>query len=150
MTTPQHLDYLVGLIITEWKKTMVKRHNASDDAAHWDIFNELSFPIDDEDSVIKFRIDMIPEAIPRKVEALHQMQRIGLPHLPALVKLAKQELAKSPFAMDSDESSDGKETTFTGLVRPHPHPPFTDRPVCYRLTSVLFPLAHRACKVPAI
>lgn len=119
-TTRQHLEYLVGLIIDEWKKTMVKWHNASDDAATATRFDEVTFYNPDEDSVISFRVDKVPEAIHHKVDALQHMRRIGLPNLQALVELVKEELAKDPFETDSDKSDDGDEINFTGLVRPQP------------------------------
>lgn len=122
-TTRQHLEYLVGLIIDHWKKTMVKWHNASADAFTGIAFDELVFPNFDEDTVIKFRVDKVPDAIHHKVDALQHMQRIGLPHLPALVELLKEELAKEPFAHDPDESGDENEASFTGMVSSQPFGP---------------------------
>lgn len=114
--TRQHLEYLVGLIINEWKKTMVKWHNVSADAATGPAFDELVFYNPDEDSVTKFRIDKVPDAIHSKVDALQHMQRIGLPNLPELMELVKEELSKDPFADDQDEIDSDKEASFTGMV----------------------------------
>ncbi|KAK7711356.1 hypothetical protein SLS64_005379 [Diaporthe eres] len=115
-TTRQHLEYLVGLIINEWKKTMVKWHNASADAVTGPAFDEMSFYNPDEDSVIQFRVDKVPDAIHHKVDALQHTQRIGLPHLPALIELVKEELAKGQFALDPDDSGDDNEASFTGML----------------------------------
>lgn len=123
-TTRQHLDYLVGLIINEWKKTMVKWHNASADTVTGPAFDEMSFCNPDEDSVIKFRVDKVPDAIHHKVDALQHMQRIGLPHLPALIELVEEELAKGPFAHDPGDSGDDNEASFTGMVSSQPFGPF--------------------------
>ncbi|KAG6364894.1 hypothetical protein INS49_006498 [Diaporthe citri] len=116
LNTRQHLEYLVGLIINEWKKTMVKWHNASADAVTASAFHELVFYNPDEDSVIKFRVDKVPDAIHHKVDALQHMQRVGLPRLPALIELVREELAKDPFADDPYEDGDSKETSFTGML----------------------------------
>lgn len=122
-TTRQHLEYLVGLIIGEWKKTMVKWHNASGDAATATGFDEVAFYNPDEESMISFRVDKVPEAIHRKVDALQHMRRIGLLDLQALMELVKEELDKDLFATDSAESGDGDEISFTGLVSPQPRRP---------------------------
>lgn len=122
-TTRHHLEYLVGLIIDEWKKTIVKWHNASDDAATATCFDEVAFYNPDEESMISFCVDKVPEAIHRKVDALQHMRRIGLPDLQALVELVKEELAKDLFATDSAESGDGDEISFTGLVSPQSRRP---------------------------
>lgn len=114
--TRQHLEYLVGLIIKEWKKTMVKWHNASAGPVTGPAFDELVFHNTEEDSVIKFRVDKLPDAIHHKVGALQHMQRVGLPHLPALVELLEEELAKYPFADDPDESDGDNDASFTGMV----------------------------------
>lgn len=122
-TTRQHLEYLVGLILKEWKKTMVKWHHASGDAVTATGFDELAFYNPDEDSVISFRVDKVPEAIHHKVHALQHMRRIGLPNLQALVELVKEELAKDLFATDSAKSDDGDEISFIGLVSSQPRRP---------------------------
>lgn len=119
-TTRQHLEYLVGLIINEWKKTMMKC-NVSGDAVTMARLDELAFYNPNEKSFIKFRVHKVPYAIHHKVDALEHMQRIGLPHLPALVEMVKEELAQGPFANDLDESGDGDETSFTGMVSPQPN-----------------------------
>lgn len=122
-TTRQHLEYLVGLIVDGWKKTMVKLNNVSGDAVTMTQFDELAFFNPNEKSLVKFRVGKVPDAIHHKVDALKHMQRIGLPHLPALVELVKEELAKDSLANDSDESGDGDETSFTGMVSPQPPGP---------------------------
>lgn len=122
-TTSQHLEYLVGLTINEWKKTMTKLHNMSADVATMPQVDEMAFYNPEEDSVIKFRVGKVPEVIHRKVDALQQMQHIGLPHLPALVELVKKELAKYPLSTGSDEDGDGNNTSFAGMVRPQPSGP---------------------------
>lgn len=117
-TTSQHLEYLVELTINEWKKTMTKLNNTSADVATMLRVDEMAFYNPDEDSVTKFRVGKVPEVIHHKIDALQHMQRIGLPHLPALVELAKKELAKRTISIDSDEDGDGNETSFAGMVRP--------------------------------
>lgn len=118
LTTSQHLEYLVGLTINEWKKTMMKLHNVSADVATMPQVDEVAFYNPDEDSVTKFRVGKVPEVIRHKVDALQHMQRIGLPHLPALVELVKKELAECTISIDSDEDGDGNETSFASMVRP--------------------------------
>lgn len=141
-TTRQHLEYLVGLIIDGWKKTMVKWDNVSGDAVTPTQFDELAFFNPNEKSLVKFRVGKVPDAIHHKVDALKHMQRIGLPHLPALVELVKEELAKDSLANDSDESGDGDETSFTGMVSPN----LLGRLLCYHLISVRISVARRACQ----
>lgn len=119
-TTRQHLEYLVELIINEWKKTMVKWNKVSGDAVTMAQLDELAFYNPNEKSFIKFRVHKVPDAIHHKVDALEHMQRIGLPHLPALVEMVQEELAQDPFANDLDENGDGDETSFTGMVSPQP------------------------------
>ena len=120
-TIGEHLEYLVGLITEEWKKTMVKWHNVSANPVTVPKFDEMSYYNPDDDSDIKFQVGKVPEAIHHKVDNLQHMQRIGLPHLPALVELAKEELEKSPFPTVLDENGEEIELSFTDMVSTQPH-----------------------------
>jgi len=115
-TTRQHLEYFIGLITNEWKKTTVKWHIVSSDKVTLPKFDELEIFDPDEDSVTKINVGTVPESIVSKVDALEQLKRIGLPHLPKLMYLVKEDLAKSPFAPDSDECSNDNEANFTDMV----------------------------------
>lgn len=124
-TTREHLDYLVGLITKDWKKTIVKWPNISDDTALRTLpkFGELEFFDPDEDCVIKIHKGPVPKSIISKVDALKHMQRIGLPDLAELTELGNEDLAKCPFPPDSDEGGNDNETSFIDMVSGQPYVP---------------------------
>ncbi|KAK2604879.1 hypothetical protein N8I77_007772 [Diaporthe amygdali] len=114
LSTRQHLDLLVGMITDEWKKTMRKRKITSNDTGITLDTDELVVYNPEEDCVVTFRVDKMPEAIRQKVDCLERMQHIGLGYLKALVKLLKEELEKVSFVKSSDESTDG--TSFIDML----------------------------------
>lgn len=124
-TTREHLEYLVGLITKEWKKTMVKWHNISADTVSRTFAksDELEFFNPDENSVIRIHVGSVPKSIVSKVDALMHMQRIGLPNLAELTELGNEELAKCPFSLDTDEGSNDNEAGFTDMVSGQPYVP---------------------------
>lgn len=122
-TTGEHLEYLVGLITKEWEKTMVTRDNVSASPVTGPVFDEMSYYNYDDDTKISFQVGKLPEAIHQKVDDLQHMQRIGLPNLPALVKLANEKLEKSetPFGNYLDENGEEIELSFTEMVSTQRH-----------------------------
>ncbi|KAI3394075.1 hypothetical protein diail_3251 [Diaporthe ilicicola] len=115
LSTRQHLDLLVGLITNEWRKTMTMWKSTSTDMGIAPCIDELVVYNPDEDSVIKFRVDQVPEAVRKKVDCLEHMKRIGLGHLDALEEMLKEELDKVSFDDISDESS-GSNGTETSII----------------------------------
>lgn len=142
-TTREHLEYLVGLITKEWKKTIVKWHNISADTALRTLpkSDEVEFFNPDEDSMIRFHVGSVPESIVAKVDALRHMQRIGRPNLAELTKLGDEDLAKCPFPTDSDEGVNDNETSFIDMVSGQPYVP-----CCVLLFDIsAFFIAQTAC-----
>ena len=122
-TTRQHLEYLVELMTKEWKKTVVKWHNASRNTGTSTLpkFDELEFFDYDENCMIRIDLSTVPKPIFSKVDNLQQMQRIGLPHLAELRELIKEDLAKCPLASVPDEEGNDNGAIFFDMVSAQPY-----------------------------